>query len=69
MAVTSWIVEPSSFVRPTKSESESSSEGVAVTRAAEVRRELDLILGGQKTAPLQPLVDELADLVELAFTD
>ena len=41
----------------------------AVTRAAEVRRELDLILGGQKTAPLQPLVDELADLVELAFTD
>ena len=40
-----------------------------MTRAAEVRRELDLILGGQKTAPLQPLVDELADLVELAFTD
>ena len=29
----------------------------------------ELILGGQKTAPLQPLVDELADLVELAFTD
>ncbi len=41
----------------------------AVTRAAEVRRELDLILAGRQTAALQPLVDELADLVELAFTD
>jgi hypothetical protein len=41
----------------------------AITRAAEIRRELDLILGGASQAPIQPLVDELADLVELAFTD
>ncbi len=42
----------------------------AVARAAEVRQQLRVVLGATATpTAIQPLVDELADLVELALAD
>jgi hypothetical protein len=42
----------------------------AVARAAEVRQQLRVVLGATVTpTAIQPLVDELADLVELALAD
>jgi hypothetical protein len=42
----------------------------AVDRAAEVRQQLRVVLTASSTpTAIQPLVDELADLVELAFAD
>lgn len=42
----------------------------AVDRAAEVRRQLrDVLTASSTPTAIQPLVDELADLVELAFAD